>query len=76
MISFDSNKGDAFTQSLFFKHFFKRFYLFERERDRQTDRESTQAGGAAEGATEGEGEAGSPLSREPDAGLDPTTLGS
>ena len=46
--------------------FFLRFYLFERER------ESRQAGEAAEG----EGEAGSPLSREPDVGLDPTTLGS
>jgi len=29
-----------------------------------------------EAAAEGEGEAGSPLSREPDAGLDPRTLGS
>ena len=28
------------------------------------------------GAAEGEGEAGSPLSREPDAGLDPKTPGS
>jgi len=34
-------------------------------------RENTQAGAA----TEGEGEAGFPLSREPDAGLDPRTLG-
>jgi len=37
---------------------------------RDTAREGTQAGGV------GEGEAGSPLSREPDAGLDPGTLGS
>jgi len=35
-------------------------------------RERAQAGGAAEG----EGEAYSPLSREPDMGLDPRTLGS
>jgi len=28
------------------------------------------------GAAEGEGEAGSPLSREPDTGLDPRTPGS
>jgi len=33
--------------------------------ERDTAREGTQAGGA------GEGEAGLPLSREPDAGLDP-----
>jgi len=33
-------------------------------------REGTQAGGV------GEGEADSPLSRDPDAGLDPRTLGS
>ena len=39
-------------------------YLFERKK--------TQAGGGAEG----EGEAGSPLGREPDMGLDPRTLGS
>ena len=36
------------------------------------DRERAQAGGAAEE----EREAGSPLSKEPDAGLDPRTLGS
>ena len=40
-------------------------YLFDTERDT----ERAQAGGA-----EGEGEAGSPLSREPNAGLDPGTL--
>ena len=44
--------------------FFKRFYLFEREKEREI----------SEG--EGEGEADSSLSREPDAGLDPRTLGS
>ena len=40
-------------------------YLF----DRKIARAGTQAGGV------GEGEAGFPLSREPDAGLDPRTLG-
>jgi len=35
-------------------------------------RERARAGGMAEG----EGAAGSPLSREPDLGLDPRTLGS
>jgi len=38
--------------------------------ERDTAREGTQAGGV------GEGEAGFPPSREPDAGLDPRTLGS
>jgi len=38
--------------------------------DREKAREGTQAGGV------GEGEGGFPLSREPDAGLDPGTLGS
>jgi len=38
--------------------------------ERDTTREGTQAGGA------GEGEAGFPLSREPDAELDPRNLGS
>jgi len=37
--------------------------------ERDTARERTQAGGV------GEGEAGFPQSREPDAGLDPRTLG-
>jgi len=36
----------------------------------ETARAGTQAGGV------GEGEAGFPLSREPDVGLDPRTLGS
>ena len=55
--------------SLLFIYFLKDFiYLFDRERD--TAREGTQAGQV------GEGEAGSPLSREPDAGLDPKTPGS
>jgi len=38
--------------------------------ERETAREETQAGGV------GEGEAGFPPSGEPDAGLDPGTLGS
>jgi len=38
--------------------------------ERDTAREGTQAGGV------GEGEAGFPQSGEPDAGLDPRTLGS
>lgn len=46
----------------FFKHF---IYLFEREKER----EHAQAGGRVEG----EEEAGSSLSREPYAGLDPRT---
>jgi len=50
---------------LFYFYFFKDFiYSF--------DREGTQARGVGEG----EGEAGFPQSREPDAGLDPRTLGS
>jgi len=44
--------------------FFLRYYLS----DRDTAREGTQAGGV------GEGEAGFPLSREPDVELDPRTL--
>jgi len=49
--------------------FFLRF-LFIYLTKRDTTREGTQAGGV------GEGEAGLPRSREPDAGLDPRTLGS
>ena len=41
-------------------------------REREREREKARAGGRAEG----EREADSPLSREPDAGLDPRTLGS
>ena len=50
--------------------FFKRFYLFIYMTERE--RAHTQAGREANG----QGEAGSLLSREPDAGLDPRTLGS
>ena len=45
---------------------FLKIYLFDRERER------TQAGGVAEG----EGEAGSPMSRDPNSGFQPRTLGS
>ena len=45
-------------------------YLFDKERERETAREGIQARGV------GEGEAGSLRSKEPDAGLDPRTLGS
>ena len=48
--------------------FLKILFIYLTERD--TAREGTQAGGV------GEGEAGFPPSREPDAGLDPRTLGS
>ena len=52
--------------------FFKKdFYLFERERERQRKYKL----GLGEEA-EGEGEADSPLSREPNLGLDSGTLGS
>ena len=45
-------------------------YFCVRERERDWELEHTQAGGGAEG------EADTPLSREPDPGLDPRTLGS
>jgi len=57
--------GPPFEENMIFFFFFK-FYLF----DIETEREGTQAGGVEEG------EAGLPPSREPDAGLDPRTLGS
>jgi len=53
-----------------FKCFLKLKILFAHLRER--GRESAQAGGGAEG----EGEAGILLSRDPDLGLDPRTLGS
>jgi len=56
-----------FISFYFILLFLKDFtYLFERV----SEREMAQAGGV------GEGEAGFPPSREPDAGLDPSTLGS
>ena len=58
--------GQIFLLSCLVGNFFRRFYLFDTERDRQR----AQAGGV------GEGEAGSPLSREPNMGLDSRTPGS
>jgi len=54
--------------ALFVYLFFKILFIYLTERD--TAREGTQAGGV------GEGEAGFPLSRESNAGLNPRTLGS
>ena len=55
--------------SLLFCHYFKYFvYLTYRKRMHKQ--------GEQEAEGEGQGEAGSPLSREPDAGLNPRTLGS
>ena len=57
------------TQGSLFIFFKKDFiYLFERERERESM--------SREGGAEREGEADSLLSREPDVGLDPRTLGS
>jgi len=58
----DHSYSGAFMNIRKLACFFLRFYLLERERERAR--------------TEGraEGEAGSPLSREPDVGLDPRTL--
>ena len=52
------------------KLFFKRFYLF----DRESEWERAYAG--EEAGAEGDREAGSPLSREPDLGLDHGMKGS
>ena len=49
-------------------YFLKILFIYLTERD--TAREGTQVGGVEEG------EAGLPLSREPDGGLHPRTLGS
>ena len=49
--------------------FFLRFNLFERERKKERASEQTR-----DSTSNGEGEADSPLSREPNAGLDPRTL--
>ena len=54
----------------FFKSFFFLNILFIYLTGRKPLREETQAGGV------GEGESGFPMSREPDVGLDPRTLGS
>jgi len=64
------NCAYSFAHGLFpsFIFFLKILFIYLTGRD--TVREGTQAGGV------GEGEGGFPLSREPDAGLDPRTLGS
>ena len=53
----------------FFLNIFLRFYLFVRERESAEHRQT-------EWQADAEGEAGSPLSKEPDVGLYPRTLGS
>ena len=66
--------GDVYLKFSFLRFsnisniFFMILFIYWTERD--TAREGTPAGGV------GEGEAGFPLSREPDAGLYPRTLGS
>ena len=50
---------------------FKKIFIYLFMRDTHRERGQAQAGGMAEG-----GEADSPLSREPNTGLDPRTLGS
>ena len=50
--------------------FFKILFIYLTQRERQPAREGIQAGGVEEG------EAGFPLSRGPDVGLNPRTLGS
>ena len=49
--------------------YLKKYILFIYLRERKHEREKARAQGAAEG----EGEADSPLSREPNVGLDPRT---
>jgi len=50
----------------------RRIYIEKAQKGESQEKEQAQAGGAAEG----EGEAGFPLSWEPNVGLDPRTLGS
>jgi len=54
-----------FFKNVFFSFFFFKDFIYLFIHERQRERE-----------TEAEGEAGSPRSREPDAGLNPRTLGS
>ena len=57
---------EIYRISVYFFKIFKDFtYLFERKSTHKL-----------QGGAEGEGKAGFPLSREPDVGLDPRTLGS
>ena len=56
-------------------YFFKgSIYLFEKERERERERERMRAHKQGEWQAEEEGEAGFPLCREPDVGLDPRAL--
>ena len=48
----------------------KKKFIYLRKREDERERESAWAGGGLQG------EADSPLSRDPDVGLDPRTLGS
>uniref|UniRef100_M3Z089 Uncharacterized protein n=1 Tax=Mustela putorius furo TaxID=9669 RepID=M3Z089_MUSPF len=66
----EEQRCPAYKQEIIYPFFFNEdfIYLFDRERER----EQAQVGRAAEG----KGEAGSPLSREPEARLDPRILGS
>ena len=54
--------------TLFFLFKILFIYLSERERERERERESTSRGN-------GRLKEGSPLNKEPDAGLNPNTLG-
>ena len=66
------NRGSLVRKADFF--FFKDFiYLFQRKRERKYEGERATT---SKGRTEGEGEADSPLSREPNVELDPRTPGS
>ena len=65
--------------SFFFFLFFKILFicLSEGEQEHmQGMRASTSGKGGGQGEAAGEGEADSPLSREPEVGLDPRALGS
>ena len=52
------------------------FFIFFKDFIYLLDRDKAREGIPARAVGEGEGEAGFPLSREPDMGLDPGTLGS
>ena len=68
-LSFSLLLGMCFSFSFSFSFSFLRFlFIYLREREREG--KQAQAGGV------GKGEAGPPLSREPDSGLDPRALGS